>query len=599
MRAAVLDRRAQPVKNLATGPGFERASPIVAVERWRNLCTNPVPSSGTNLPANVNGATGGYEGAIQGIRVVVAEGGTGDAGLYLTPALGDVTQGWYSYSVEVEAVKAGLVRVSVQGAFGTYNQAAVSFAAGEKKILSCSVLHTGTGTAAVYVLRNTTAASEFIVRKIQKTRTPHVLPYFDGGMENDSLSSPFGLDYTYTWSGAAGASATICTGPLPWQTIWTNMLPNPSADVNGDGFGYWQGGGGAAGATRVASGGMDNGSFYRCTWSAPTTMIDGGVYYGASPIPVVAGQTYAWSAYVRSSKAQQVRTTAQWKKADGSPSTVSPATNGQIWTLPANTWTRISVIGVCPSDAVGSQMTAYASSAMWAAGDTLDMDWVMLTNSVAVLDYFDGTSVTGKWNDPDFTAAWTGATGTTTSVIRGVAPLNVAGANSACIQSFTGVTRGRKSLRIIPLHPSRDSYADLIGMMGGFDGMKDDRTYTALIRSYQSGPITNPTGGNVPRSMWAVTTGAQVGGNLAQSTAGPNAAGFTDHRMTYKVNVGATYKSLRVINGGDINGGDIWYDNFMVVEGKYSGPQIDGDSENAKWLGTPHTSESVGYPKAA
>lgn len=197
------------VTNLFANAGVETAGSLF--ELFRNLCTNPLPASGTGY-ATVNGSTVAYDAPTSSVRVTVAAGGTNDQGVAVGSIMGAVTAAAYTYSVEVEAISACTLRMSVQGAFGTGDTASVVFAAGEIKRMNITVTHTGAGTPSVYVLRGTgtsALAMDYRVRKVMKTLTTEAIDYFDGANKNNYFNDP---DFTVAWTGTANASASIIQG---------------------------------------------------------------------------------------------------------------------------------------------------------------------------------------------------------------------------------------------------------------------------------------------------------------------------------------------------------------------------------------------------
>jgi hypothetical protein len=81
------------------------------------------------------------------------------------------------------------------------------------------------------------------------------------------------------------------------------------------------------------------------------------------------------------------------------------------------------------------------------------------------------------------------------------------------------------------------------------------------------------------------------------STQGQNVAGTQKLRLTFTVDTWATSGFIEFFNGAYVGGGDVWWDDIMVVEGNYTGDYVDGAKPLAKWNGTADASTSVGYPQ--
>jgi len=217
---------------------------------------------------------------------------------------------------------------------------------------------------------------------------------------------------------------TIYTGPastyLQWvlgnyttTTTRTNLITNPSVEVSTSG---WASGGTLTQSSTFA---------YAGTYSARTEIIaavatdtNAGIVTG-----VVAGQTYTFSVYVRSSVARSFRVYIGWFNG----AVFISNTVGTTSTTSTSGFTRFTVTGVAPVGANGARPTMQVLSP--SISDLIYMDALLLENSGTALSYFDGT-YKDAYTDYTLTfQAWDGTADTSTSTT--VWGLNTSGTGSA------------------------------------------------------------------------------------------------------------------------------------------------------------------------
>lgn len=178
------------------------------------------------------------------------------------------------------------------------------------------------------------------------------------------------------------------------MTTRTNLVVNPSLEVNAT---SWE--------SNSAFGGYDVSAIARSTaqaWvgtaslqvTAPTS-VAGKTWANTAAIPVIIGQVYTFSAYVRSATAATFYADAVFME------------KGAGVAVPANTWTRVSVTFVANStnafcgvgiDGAASGFVYYVDGALLERGGTLG-------------PYFDGDTT----DTVDITYAWTGTAHASTS----------------------------------------------------------------------------------------------------------------------------------------------------------------------------------------
>jgi hypothetical protein len=594
--------------NRATNPGFERAANTGTVERWRNYVLNPKAGTTTtgflaigSTPSTYTRVAGiGPVGTTTYFRATsTAVGQTMGAGSMTTV----VQPGIYTASLYVRSGNMTTTNGSIY-LQGTSTRTIMSQGNGTMTAngqwvrfwITVKVTAAGTVQVGMNPGPSTSVGQILDYGALSLTATPYLFPYFDGDMTNDSIDSPFGLDYSYNWSNQANLSETVVIGPVPTSTLFTNIVNNPRATSTAGYTGSWPGNTpNARTVASVASAQSVSGSAIRWSW---TTKADNSGDFGVdlSGIGLVANTTYTVNYKIRSVDGGILSSPYAYPGAAGTMTRVAGSRNANK-TFTAGEVESAWVTFIPDATAVVNS-GRLLNNILSTGAQSWEIFDVIITATSVPIDYFDGIVGTGRWADPDFTPSWSGTANASSSRIRGVDARDTASQSGQGIQSFSNSTTGKKSVRVSTTQASLDSYVDVTAMLGGMAGLVDGKTYTALVRSYQSGPLTNPTGGNKPRAMWAVTTGAATNLNVS-STAGPNAAGYTDHRITFTMNTGATYKSIRLINGSAINGGDIWYDNFMLVEGNYTGSYFDGSNTPANteeaygWTGTAHTSMST------
>jgi hypothetical protein len=225
---------------------------------------------------------------------------------------------------------------------------------------------------------------------------------------------------------------TIYTGPASTFLQWvlgnyattvtrTNLVTNPSVEVSTSG---WASGGTLTQSSTFA---------YAGTYSARTQILaavatdtNSGNMSG-----IIAGQTYTFSAYVRSSVSRNFRVYISWLNGAVFVSNTIGATSATS----TSGWTRFSVTGVAPATANAARPTMQVLNPQ--IGDFLYFDALLLENSASALPYFDGT-YEDSYTDYTLTfQAWDGVANTSTSTT--VWGLNSSGTGSALGDSTYGL----------------------------------------------------------------------------------------------------------------------------------------------------------------
>lgn len=183
----------------------------------------------------------------------------------------------------------------------------------------------------------------------------------------------------------------------------TNLMTNPSFEVNGNGTLDIAGTGGAVEASRPTNGGFLGSTRRRITWTAPTTAAGGGIVVGDSTVKVSAGKTYTASLRFAPSRSQRLRPGIRWYN-DVSPTALA-TDYGVSQNYPAADISkahRAVVTAVAPPGATQARIYLYVpegdGAVNWEAGNTLDVDAALLVEGAYLPPDFDGDSPNATWN---------------------------------------------------------------------------------------------------------------------------------------------------------------------------------------------------------
>jgi hypothetical protein len=199
--------------------------------------------------------------------------------------------------------------------------------------------------------------------------------------------------------------------------------------------------------------------------------------------------------------------------------------------------------------------------------------------------------------DPDFTPTWTGAANNSQSIIQASRPATM-GDNG--ILSSRWAKSGQRSARVFALGTNADTFVSPGGGSGALRlGMQAGKTYTAIATVRLFAPQTGTIDARARRIVVFYRSVAGGGYATIRSDAAPNAAGETELRLTFTLPAGAIEAFIRLYNGASRDNGEVYWDNFALVEGAYDGPYFDGNSTDIAedtqydWLGQINASSSV------
>ena len=205
-----------------------------------------------------------------------------------------------------------------------------------------------------------------------------------------------------------------------------NNFINPSAEVDASSWGA-----NLATIARITTDAYSGSSSIEATyagtagdiWVSPTS---------SGLLPVVAGQPYTFSVYVKDvSTAKTFQVGLDWYT--GTPAYISSNSSAFV-TVSTSAWTRISVTGTAPSTAtqVGFRIRANDTPI---TGTKARFDAALFEQSATLGNYFDGSTTASG----DFTYAWSGTANASTSyqIAKGLANWGVATISNGVIYQST------------------------------------------------------------------------------------------------------------------------------------------------------------------
>jgi hypothetical protein len=558
--------------NLATNPSFEASGSTA--ELRRNYVENPRAVSattgwgyqtGTGESTTVTNSNATGPGQLPGMitATVTTAKTAGNSGFYRNETISGVTNDSWTASVWVRssvAITLGL-NVTVKSAGATVTVASgpqVTLVANTWSRLSATVTSTGAyDTVQAWAIMNSgqilPAAATFDAAQMLIEAGTVVGSYFDG-------------DY-----------------PAPLRTNWAK---NPEAVTSATGFGVYQAGTGETGTTTFVSGASDGPipaitTYGRQAVTAAKTagstgwLCNAGTYRG--PAQGNAGDTLYVSVWVRSSVATSIIMKAYAYTKTGT--SINSADSG-TFTLPANTWVRVSSSVVAAADYDSIAWFAYMPAAtILPVGATLDATGSLLENAPSDGSYFSGTTastsgITYAWFgtannsaslllDNDLTFAWTGTADASASTLT-VRKVTGVGGSGLTYRSSWWANNGTYSLR----QPATGLYSEF-----GITGLTPGQTYTVMATSYSTAPIV----GTGNRRMVQIRAYSSANATPLTVVAPAGTVGAYTHTGTFVCPSDATSYAVRFTP--DQSGGtDVWWDSAMVVPGTYTGPYFDGNT---------------------
>lgn len=519
-------------------PYFDGSAPIT------NLVSNPsfetdTSGWGTYL-CNISRDTTEFHSGVASLKVVTTGGGGPS---YSTP-IPDVPGNTHTQSMWVKAPSGQAMNLQM-----------LQYDSASTNVKSTTVAFTATGVWQRVSVTDTIVSSAVRAQPYIWTSTGITFWIDDVLVERSTTLNQYysGLgDFTYVWSGAANSSTSYQQAPT-FSGSWT-----------------------AAASTTIYQSILDP----KVGTKSLAVLTTGGNGNGSYPADVFvnAGTTYTFSSWVRISSAQKLWGVLRYK--DNSNNSVAADIQVEVTpSLVIGSWVRVSVSGLAPAGATRLQPMWRILEAHTAT--TFYVDGALVTDSPVDVPYFDGSTAASG----DFTYTWAGTAHASASYQRAVGVASWGTLNATAVSSTDWSANGTKSIRVIATGSSADSFAFLTS------GPLAAKTYTMLATCRVLSPQTGTLDGRARRLQHYFT-----GTGPSASTQAPNVAGTYPLSVTFTITDPNTYQNFRLYNGASAGGGDIWWDNVMLVEGVYSGDYIDGTKPFSKWDGVAHASTSVGYP---
>lgn len=188
------------------------------------------------------------------------------------------------------------------------------------------------------------------------------------------------------------------TGSTEPYTI-TNLLTNPSWELDGAGALDLNGTGGKATGSRPTDGGYRGTTRRRTTWTAATTAPSGGLLHGVAT--VTAGKAYTGSIRFAASKTQRLRAGIRWSAGSTTLSTSWGDSDIFAGTTIKNGHREV-VTATAPATADNAKLVVEAvpgeGASNWAPGDWLDIDSGVIVEGGSIPFEFDGESPNAVWD---------------------------------------------------------------------------------------------------------------------------------------------------------------------------------------------------------
>lgn len=356
-------------------------------------------------------------------------------------------------------------------------------------------------------------------------------------------------------------------------TVRQNFVPNPGSE--GSATSFVVDGLAATVSFPVDGTSFEGTSYARYTVTTATSV--GGVRYEYTG-PII-GIPYAGSVYVRTSTAQTLVASMEW---------VGPGTviSGTPVAVPANTWTRLSVVGVTPLATTAARFSVKGNgTTTLAIGATLDIDAALFEGSSYVEPYFSGATAAAN----GFTYVWASTANASTSRMQSLTVSSTTGSSTSWYQMATGLVSGKgAAFRFSTSHTVGTASATMTLSSG-----------TLVVgRSYTLIATVRPTWTGAIRTRVGVTTAGEV--------VHPVVAGVTTTlRANFIGNSTSTSFVGFIGRSGDgfFNGDSMEVDSLLITvnpsaDDPYTGPFFSGATAdtagvNYSWTGTVNASSST------
>lgn len=257
-------------------------------------------------------------------------------------------------------------------------------------------------------------------------------------------------------------------------------------------------------------------------------------------------------------------------------------------------WDRVTLTFVTPVDTYQIYgLGLLNKETSQTAENIFYVDQILVEEAEEAGEWFSGSTADAG----DFTYDWTGEVNYSNSIQISPTVANYTAVNCRAIHSGDWAAFGTKSLRITPVNDSTDSYVYPSTPLDEYAGKR----VTVLGTSRLTGAQITGFDTTRARRIVAYVYSPTMGNNVYYSTQAPNTAGVTNHTVTFDIPADVTYLNVRLYNGADEFGGDVWWDKTAIIEvpaasewtdGYFDGSTSDYDYNNYVWTGTTNASTS-------
>lgn len=584
-------------RNLITNPSFE--SVLGSQEVWRNIYPNPTFSEGslgtTYSPVRINGFSNpNFEsnadfwfGSVTVARQTsVVWSGTASGQIPFT-SLNQYIEGEYFYTFGGEQTTISFylridngkqVQIGIQTYSESYSeqdflgaQTISGNGSWQRVSISVKVYASGGRYYTPRIINKTSGTNTVYIDGALQERGLELLPYFDGSGFGPGYSDP---DLYASWDGTPNASTSRLSG----RDVRYTQNKNPGGmDGGAYGVGY------LSSQWGLLTPGGDNSKSLKIVPRNFLNPKSSDTYIKINLPLLQANKTYTILGTIRLTQAQT------------NPSEFARKFRALDFVNNEEVDIALTYISEAPNAAGEYEVRATFETTesnvtsefrLYNGDDTASVWWdnVAVVEGVYLGDYFDGT------NSPeaDLLPSWFTESGIRISRISGLVPAgqSLTVENGIAVVSSEWEKTGSRSLRVISkssYQPSR-CYTTL-----GNLGLEVGKTYTALITTRLESPQTGPLYSfpSIPEAFPYFVFN--------------NVSGEQEGRITFTIDgVDVTLDDeISLYNRGLVGAGDVWFDNFMVIEGDYSGTYFDGGTVSPDpdvifdWVGDQNLSQSV------
>lgn len=186
--------------------------------------------------------------------------------------------------------------------------------------------------------------------------------------------------------------------PVEGTCVISNLIANPSREVNGSDWGYHTSGGAATFTNTLSSAAPSGQNYATLQWTSDTTSVaNSGPYVTAYTIQ--PNQYYSGAMMVLVSKQQSMRLCLEFRTTAGTHAGPQSCTN--FLPVSANIWTRLTIENqVTPAGTDRIIMTAYTttSGSLMLTGDYMLADSAIIVASKNIVPYSDGSTPGWTWS---------------------------------------------------------------------------------------------------------------------------------------------------------------------------------------------------------